>query len=180
MSFISDMLSPANVCSVLSVEPHYQEQRDRVGALVHESLSYYDKYQKIRPWVFAASLAAFAGSGYFWATRGLLRRKRGYRVTEANILYPSIMALAGVAAWYTRPDGLFPPPEPRLTAKTTPANEPGFLAWIDSRVETLKQEDPRFADKALAKFVALPSVRNAWKETPEIARSLVECGRHKV
>lgn len=179
MSFISDMLSPANVCSVLSVEPHYQEQRDRVGALVHESLSYYDKYQKVRPWIFAASIAAMAGSGYLWTTRGLLRRRRGYRITEANVLYPAIMALSGAVAWYTRPDSFFPPAKPRLTAVETPGKEPGFLAWLDSKVVDLKKTDPRFADKAIGRLVALPGVRDAWRETPEIARSLVECGRAK-
>jgi hypothetical protein len=145
--------------------------------LVHEGFVYYDQYQKARPWIFGASLIAFATSSYLWTTRGVLKRKRGYRVTEANILYPAVMVVSGAAAWVTRPDSLFPPAEPRLTATESPEGEAGFLTWVDAKAAALRHGDPYFADKAFKRLTSSRALAPTWKETPEIARTLIECGR---
>jgi hypothetical protein len=172
MTWFNSLLRPQDLCSFLSRESLYQQQRDRVAALAHDGFALWDRYQAARPYLFAGSLLAAAGSGYLWWKRGL---KKGTRLPEANMVYPALTLASLTVAWITRPDAILPPAAPRATAQ----DGPGFIGWVDSRVEQLSAEDPNFADKVFSRLVTTPGVDSVWAQTPSHARVFITCGRKK-
>jgi len=173
---MNTVLPPRQVCSFLANEPLYQAQRDRVAALAHEGFDYWDRYQAMRPYLFAGGLLTAAASGWMWYRRGFRHvRKGNSRIAEAHALYPTFL-LAGLGvAWVTRPDALFPSAEP----SPTDTKGPGFMGWLDNKVRERRAEDPNFADKVFRRLVAAPGVDAIWAETPDHARVFIECGRNR-
>jgi len=176
MSWLDSVIRPSTVCQFLSEEELYQRQRDRVAALAHQGFAYYDQYQKARPYLFYGGAALSAVSGFMWYWRGLRKGKRGFRVPEANAFYPMLVGVGLASMWAGRPE---------TAAKRRPTDRAGrvptegeahpFLAWVDNRVDQLREQDPNFADDVMDRIQrAAPGV---WQETPEIARVFVTCGR---
>lgn len=177
MSWLDEVIRPSTVCQFLSNEELYQRQRDRVAAVVHEGFAYYDKYQKARPYLFYGGAALSVGSAFMWYWRGVRKGKRGHRIAEAHALYPLLMGLGIASMWAGRPET---PGKPRPTDRVVgpdgqPTESGGFVGWVDQRVADLRKEDPQFANGVFDRLTE--SVPGVWKETPEIARTFVTCGR---
>lgn len=166
---MSEVLRPSTVCGFLRTEPLYQQQRDRLGALLHEGFAYYDKYQKARPYMLYGGAGLAAVGAFMWYWRGIRKGKRGFRVTEAHAIYPAMVAAGAGLMWLGKPDN---PNKPRPTDSAAGG---GFPAWLDTKVDALRKQDPRFADKQIQRAInAYPAV---WNETPDFAKTFVTCGR---
>jgi len=195
MSIMSS-IRPEHICSFLKYENNWQAQRDRAGAVLAEGFSYWDKFQKVRPFLFAFSAAGSLFGGYMWWKRGLSRKSKARNI-EINILYPVATATLGAIAWITRPGGYLDParyvevppeaipPEPGQPAAPAPSQQTPqqvamqnpFMGWVDGKVVQFRQRDPRFADKAIRRLLGAPGIRAAWAEVPPQAQVLLECGR---
>lgn len=174
MSWLERALPPSAVCSYLKVSEPYQQQRDRAAILAHKGFAYWDKYQELRPHLFIGSLLFTAAAGSMWYFRGFQRVKKGnQRIAEAHAIYPLLAALGLAAAYVTRPEGVLPSREPRITDKSGT----GFTSWLDGMVEQERSKNPRFADKAIKRLVDAPAVQHMWGQVPAHAQALITCGR---
>lgn len=174
MTWFQTALPPKTVCSYLKGSTLYQQQRDRIAALTHKGFSAWDRYQAMRPYLFAGGLLAAAAGAGMWYYRGFHHVEKGNsRIAEAHVIYPTFMAAGLALAYVTRPDGLLPGKEPRPTE----SSGTGFVHWLDGEVDTLRKKDPRFADKVAQRLINIPAVNHIWRQVPDHGRVFVECGR---
>lgn len=119
-------------------QPLVTVNRARAGALVDYGYDQFDRWERWRPIVFAASLALAGISG------AMLYRR--WRVPEAAVVYTTSTLMNLGIAWFTRPDALRPPPAPTppLAPGEAPPPEPlqQVLGWLDRRVERLNGTEP--------------------------------------
>lgn len=202
MSVIS-AIRPQHLCQFLKYEDRWQKQRDRAGAVLAEGFDYWDKFQSVRPLIFMASAVGAVFGGYMWWKRGISRKSK-VRSVEVNVLYPVSTLTFAAIAWITRPGGYLdpnrymeiapeqlPPAPPAAPGQQQPPVAPPpsqqtpeqvaiqnpVLGWIDQKAAEFRARDPRFADKAIMRFLRVPGINGAWQELPPQARVLVECGR---
>jgi len=162
-SFLSKIVSPTDLRTFLRATPSYNVNRDRAGAVISDGFAAYDTYEKFRPYLFIASLIGMAGSAY--------ALKKRHRIgTEAYVTYITTFLASATTAYITRP-GTSPALPPGATADEK--SEAGFVHFIDTRVAKHRAEDPQFADKAFARFVAMPGVREQWAVTDPLIQATV-------
>lgn len=174
MVFSLDLIDPELIHDIVLMEPNYAKNRERTAALVHQGFSLWDKYQAAKPAIFGVSTLMALGAGYMWWRRGFW--KKGRRVGEAHVLYPTTLVASALVAWFSRPGGkpALPPPEEPLPAPApmqgvvieNPALE-GFVEYLDKKVSEYKQRDPYFVGRAFSRLTSVPAIKEYWDATPE-------------
>ena len=155
--------------AVVTGSAAYQQNRERVGVVLHEGFRYGDMWVQARPWVFAACLAGAGVSGFGWYKRGLKRRN-----IEGNLLYPAATLACLAGAYLTRPAWLLPGAVAKQAQTQPPGDGQGLVAWIDVKAADLRQKDPAFADKAIARALAMPAVAAGVQSLPSPVRALIK------
>lgn len=164
LDLLSSVVSPDEVRGALQSVPAYEENRNRLGAVVHDGLAFYDTYQQVKPGIFVAACLGLLYSGYKFETRG-----RRVKNAEAMWLWGAATVGCAGIAWVTRPDIGTPAVDP-----TTGAAPPsGLVTYLDGRVATLQAEDPNFADTALAELVAMPGIAEDFQALPPVIQAVV-------
>lgn len=171
-NFLTSLIKPDQVCSLLKHEPSYQKQKERLGVVLHEGWRYWDKYQEVRPYLFWGSVLTFAASGYGWWKRGLKRRSRDS--IESHLIYPGLMALSGTVAYITRPAWLMPSAIQQAEAEA--GDGAGVVAYLDQRSTEISQTNPDFVDDAFKRTLRVPGIKGIWQETPEHVKAMIHCG----
>lgn len=167
LDLLSSVVNPDEVRGALQSVPAYEVNRNRLGAVVHDGLAFYDTYQQVKPAIFVAACLGFLYTGWKFETRG--RRKSN---AEAMWLWGTAAAACGGVAWVTRPDiGTSATVDPTTGATTAPPN--GLVTFLDGRVATLSADDPNFASNALAELVAMPGISEDFQALPPIIQAVV-------
>lgn len=171
MSWLDKLAQPEDIRRLRSGIPYYEENRERVGVLIHKGFTYYDKYEKNKPYIFWSSITLAGISGFLWWNRRKMH-------AEAHVLYPATFLASSVTAYITRPimkekvpPGTLPPPAPGAPPPTPQESE--FMRWIEQERQRLKTEDPDFADKAFDRLVKTPPIDQTWNEVPGYAQALL-------
>lgn len=163
---VARFVNPGDVRIALRTSPEYVQNRDRVGAIVHDGLAAYDTYCKLRPYLFWGSLLGAAASAYYFNARG---RKPDNR--EAMILYGLGFATCAGTAWFTRPKAA---PVNQTPGTPDAAPQDGALVqWMDGRVEELKSGDPEFADTSIRRLIGMPGINEPFKRMSPLIQAAV-------
>lgn len=171
MSLMTSLIKPDQICSLLSNERSYQQQKERLGVVLHEGWRYWDQYQAMRPYLFWGSVVTMVASGYGWYKRGLKRRARDS--IESHLMYPGLLALSGGVAYITRPDWLMPSPIQQAEAEA--GEGAGAVAFLDQKAAELRSRNPRFVDDAFDRTLNVPGIKGVWRETPEHVKAMIHC-----
>jgi hypothetical protein len=165
---LSSLISPDTVRSTVRMQPAYTTNRDRVAALAQDGLNALDTYQSLRPYLFWGSLLGAVLSGFAaW-------KRRGAR-WETWALYGASCATFSTVAFLTRPGAFGGAPADPDALPSTPENPgPGFMGWVDTRVQKYRREmGTNFADQVLNKVVNKPSVKPSWNAMDPLVKAVV-------
>lgn len=165
MSFstlLNNLARPEDIRRLRTGIPGYEQNRERAAVVVQKGFLTHDRYQKARPFIFAASLASAVASGALW-----YRRRRH---AEAHMVYPAMFALSAATAYLTRPREDAPCPPPGEPAE---AGDSAFLVYLDKEVAKAKAKDPRFADKVFQRLSRTCAVRSTWEGSPDYVKAMV-------
>ncbi len=159
--------NPANaqatlVKTALQSQPAYVTNRERAAVILDTGFRASDGYTKAKPFIFVASLitAAMSSAALY------KRHKRG---SETIVLWSATFLASVATAWVTRPTiGSKAPANASLQQKQNLA----LIDMIDRRRATLRAQDPQFADKAFARFEAIPSIKAGLDSSPLLKAAL--------
>jgi hypothetical protein len=164
---VSRFVNPGDVRIALRTAPEYVQNRDRIGAVVHDGLAAYDTYCKLKPYLFWGSLLGAAASAYYFNARG---RKPDNR--EAMVLYGVSFAACVGTAWFTRP-GKTPTDASGAPIPAEEQEDGALVQWMDTRVEELKGEDPEFADASIRRLVSMPGIKAPFQRMSPLIQAAV-------
>lgn len=142
---------------------YYATNRDRAAVLLHDGFNAWDVYTEIRPALFVLSLMGMVGSAWV----GYNRRHTGW---ESKALYTTAFCASAGMAWFTRP-GIFGGAATATEAEQAAGG--GMVGYLDERADTLRAQDPFFADKAFKRLVQSPGVAPTWEKTDPVIQAFV-------
>jgi hypothetical protein len=163
--FLTQLARPEDIRRLRREIPGFEDNRERMAVVVQKGFDASDRYQKLRPWIFAGSLIGAATSGWAWWKRRAVK--------EAHPLYGTLTVGFSALAYLTRPGS------PLVTepgAPATPGGEPApspFLAYLDAERARMRQTDPRWADKVYDRLTRTDMLRPTWNSTPAYVQAIL-------
>jgi hypothetical protein len=166
-SWLQNLARPNDIRTLRRSIPGYEVNRDRAAVVIDRGFKYYERYEKLRPWIFLTALIGMGSTGYLW-----YRRRR---VFEAHPVYGGTFLASAAAAWVTRPR---PAPKPAAEGgPSVPGYQPEskphpFVAYLDTKAQEEKLKDPQFTDKTFKRLMETDAIDDTWEETPEYIKAL--------